>query len=147
MTTAPDPMTPDAMATLHAACFATPRPWSAVEITGLLTSPLCFLVFEPAGFLIGRVVAGEAELLTLAVDPKARQRGTGGRLVDMFVAEVQARGAESAFLEVSEANLPAQSLYARKGFVQKGRRPGYYHTPDGKRLDALLLVRPIAAAI
>lgn len=140
-------MTPADMATLHAACFSTPRPWSASEITGLLDSPLCFLLTEPAGFLIGRVVAGEAELLTLAVDPKARQRGTGGRLVDAFIEAVRARGAESAFLEVSAANLPAQSLYARKGFAQKGVRPGYYHTPDGKRLDALLLVRVIAPAI
>lgn len=140
----PDTMTPDAMATLHAACFSTPRPWSAAEITGLLASPLCFLLTEPAGFLIGRVVAGEAELLTLAVDPKARQRGTGGRLVDAFLLAVRARGAESAFLEVSAANLPAQSLYARKGFIQKGLRTGYYQTPDGKRLDALLLVRVIA---
>ena len=145
--TIPTPMTPDAMATLHAACFATPRPWSAGEITGILASPLCFLLTEPAGFLIGRVVAGEAELLTLAVDPKARQRGTGGRLVDAFIAMVQARGAESAHLEVSAANLPAQSLYARKGFIQKGRRAGYYHTPDGKRLDALLLVRTFTRAI
>jgi len=141
-----DAMTPDAMASLHAACFSTPRPWSATEITSLLASPLCFQLTEPYGFLIGRVAAGEAELLTLAVDPKARQRGTGGRLVDAFLAAVQARGAESAFLEVSAANLPAQSLYARKGFIQKGRRAGYYHTPDGKRLDALLLVRAIAPA-
>jgi len=142
-----DQMTPDAMATLHAACFSTPRPWSADEITGLLTSPLCFLLTEPGGFLIGRVVADEAELLTLAVDPKVRQRGTGGRLVDAFITAVQARGAESAHLEVSAANLPAQSLYARKGFVQKGRRVGYYRMPDGKRLDALLLVRVITPAL
>ena len=136
-------MTPDAMATLHAACFTTPRPWSASEITSLLTSPLCFTLTEPAGFLIGRVVAGEAELLTLAVDPKARQRGTGGRLVDDFLTLAQARGAESAFLEVSRTNLPAQSLYARKGFLQKGLRTGYYRAPDGTRLDALLLGRAI----
>ena len=149
MTTAPptDSMTPDAMAALHAACFATPRPWSAAEIVSLLASPLCFVLTEPAGFLIGRVVADEAELLTLAVDPKARQRGTGGRLVDAFLMAVQARGAESAHLEVSAANLPAQSLYARKGFVQKGRRVGYYHTPDGKKLDALLLMRALTVAL
>ena len=140
-------MTATEMATLHAACFSTPRPWSASEIISLLDSPFCFLLTEPAGFLIGRVVAGEAELLTLAVDPKARQRGTGGRLVDAFIAAVQTRGAESAHLEVSAANLPAQSLYARKGFVQKGRRTGYYNTPDGKRLDALLLARAIPSAI
>jgi ribosomal-protein-alanine N-acetyltransferase len=131
------------MAAVHAACFTTPRPWNAAEIASLLDSPLCFLLHEPDGFLIGRVVAGEAELLTLAVNPKARKRGTGGRLVDQFLIESQARGAESAFLEVSEQNLPAQSLYARKGFTQKGKRSGYYQMPEGKRADALLLVRAI----
>lgn len=136
-------MTPEAMAAIHAACFTTPRPWSAAEIASFLDSPHSFVLHEPDGFVIGRVVAGEAELLTLAVDPKARQRGTGGRLVDRFLAEAQARGAESVFLEVSDQNLPAQSLYARKGFTQKGKRSGYYQTPEGKRLDALLLVRAI----
>ena len=132
-------MTPDEMAVIHAACFTTPRPWSAQDIIEMLQNRLCFGLFEPAGFLIGRVVAGEAELLTLAVDPKARQRGTGGRLVDGFLQEATQRAAESAFLEVSQANLPAQSLYARKGFVLKGRRRGYYHTPEGKHVDALIL--------
>ncbi|MDB5659676.1 MAG: ribosomal-protein-alanine N-acetyltransferase [Cypionkella sp.] len=134
------------MAAIHAACFVTPRPWSVVDIAGTLASPFVFVLTEPHGFLIGRVVAGEAELLTLAVDPRARQRGTGGRLVDGFLAEAAARGGESAFLEVLASNLPAQSLYARKGFVQKGKRSGYYHTPDGKRLDALVLTRAISSA-
>lgn len=134
-------MTPAEMATIHAACFTTPRPWSAEEIGATLANPHCFALTEPAGFLIGRVVAGEAELITLAVDPSARQRGTGGRLVDGFLAEVRARGAESVFLEVATNNLPAQSLYARKGFVAHGKRRGYYLTPDGQRLDATILVR------
>ena len=136
-------MTPEEMAALHAACFTTPRPWSAQEIRDTLASPHCFVLTEPQGFLIGRAVAGEAELITLAVDPAARQRGTGGRLVDAFLAEARTRGAESAFLEVSAANLPAQSLYARKGFEQKGKRRGYYQTPEQTRIDALVLVRAI----
>ncbi|EKD61613.1 MAG: ribosomal-protein-alanine N-acetyltransferase, partial [uncultured bacterium] len=121
----------------------TPRPWSAAEIEATLASPYAFLLTEPSGFLIGRVVAGEAELITLAVDPKARQRGTGGRLVDGFLAEAKARDAESAFLEVLASNLPAQSLYARKGFQQQGKRLRYYQTPDGVRQDALILTRAI----
>lgn len=133
-------MTPAQMAEIHATCFTTPRPWSAADISATLASPFAFVLTEPDGFLIGRVVAGEAELLTLAVDPKARQRGTGGRLVDAFLTRAQALGAESAFLEVSAANLPAQSLYARKGFEQQGKRSGYYLTPEGVRLDALVLV-------
>ena len=119
------------MAAIHAACFTTPRPWSAAEIASILDSAFVFVLTEPSGFLIGRVVAGEAELITLAVDPNARKRGTGGRLVDGFLAEARARGAESVFLEVLASNLPAQSLYARKGFEQKGKRRGYYQTPDG----------------
>ena len=134
-------MTADQMAAIHAACFTTPRPWSAADMTALLASPFAFVLTEPDGFLIGRVVAGEAELLTLAVDPKARQRGTGGRLVDAFLTHAQALGAESVFLEVSAANLPAKSLYARKGFEQQGKRLGYYQTPEGERLDAMVLVR------
>ena len=131
------------MAAVHAACFTTPRPWSAAEIASILDSAFTFVLTEPSGFLIGRVVAGEAELLTLAVDPGARKRGTGGRLVDGFLTEAKARGAESVFLEVVATNLPAQSLYARKGFEPKGKRRGYYQSPTGARVDALVLGRAI----
>ncbi|MES2435021.1 MAG: GNAT family N-acetyltransferase [Pseudomonadota bacterium] len=136
-------MTFDEMAAIHAACFTTPKPWSAAEIASTLDSAFAFVLTEPSGFLIGRVVAGEAELITLAVDPGARKRGTGGRLVDGFLVEARVRGAESVFLEVAANNLPAQSLYARKGFEPKGKRRGYYQTPAGDRLDALVLMRPI----
>ncbi len=136
-------MTFDEMAAIHAACFTTPKPWSAAEIARTLDSAFVFVLTEPSGFLIGRVVAGEAELITLAVDPSARKRGTGGRLVDGFLAEAKVRGAESVFLEVAANNLPAQSLYARKGFEPKGKRRGYYQTPTGARLDALVLARAI----
>lgn len=131
------------MATIHAACFTTPRPWSAAEIASILDSVFAFVLTEPSGFLIGRVVAGEAELITLAVDPTARKRGAGGRLVDGFLAESSLRGAESVFLEVLATNLPAQSLYARKGFEPKGKRRGYYQSPTGERQDALVLARAI----
>ncbi|MDZ4310958.1 MAG: GNAT family N-acetyltransferase [Cypionkella sp.] len=136
-------MTFDDMAAVHAACFTTPRPWSAAEIASTLDSAFAFVLTEPSGFLIGRVVAGEAELITLAVDPSARKRGTGGRLVDGFLAEAKLRGAESVFLEVAANNLPAQSLYARKGFEPKGKRRGYYQSPTGERIDALVLARAI----
>lgn len=139
----PHRMTFDEMAAIHAASFTTPRPWSAAEIAGLQDSTFVFVLSEPHGFLMGRVVAGEAELITLAVDPSARKGGIGGRLVDGFLTEAQTRGAESVFLEVAANNLPAQSLYARKGFEPKGKRRGYYQTPEGARLDALVLARAI----
>lgn len=137
-------MTAAELATLHAACFTTPRPWSEAEIADLLASRFCFLIEAPAGFLIGREIAGEAELLTVAVDPAARRQGHGRRLLAGFAAEARARGAETAFLEVAEDNTAARALYAAAGWRGSGRRRGYYHSPDGRAVDALVLSLALA---
>lgn len=131
------------MAALHAACFTTPRPWSAQEFEAVLADALCFTLFESRGFLIGRAVAGEAEVLTLAVDSAARRKGLGGKLVHRFLAEAATRGASSAFLEVSAQNRAAISLYLQVGFAEVGRRKGYYAQPQGAAVDALVLSRPL----
>lgn len=131
------------LAQVHAAAFVMPRPWSGAEIADLLAGPLCFLVQEPDGFLIGRVVAGEAELLTVAVKPCAQGRGIGLRLVQGFVTQAASRGAETAFLEVAETNAAARAVYLRAGFAQTGRRRAYYHAADGTAVDALVLMRKI----
>ena len=136
-------MTPAEMAALHARSFTTPRPWSEAEITALLASPLVFALTRPGAFLLGRVVAGEAELLTIAVHPDQRRAGLGGALVAAFLTESRARGGESAFLEVAEGNAAARALYAACGFAPAGRRRGYYHRPDGASEDALVLVRSL----
>ncbi len=135
-------MTPGALAALHARSFITPRPWTEAEFAGFLADPLVFLLAEgDAGFLLGRVVAGEAELLTLAVAAEARRRGVGRKLVSRFLFQARLRGAETAFLEVAEDNIPALGLYARCGFSEAGRRRGYYPTPNGRAVDALVLRR------
>lgn len=134
-------MTPATLAALHAQCFTTPRPWSAAEFADLIADPLVFLLSDgETGLLLGRVVAGEAELLTLAVAPDARRHGTGARLVQGFLQEAARRGAESAFLEVASSNAAARALYAEAGFAEAGRRRNYYHRPDGSAEDALILV-------
>lgn len=137
-------MTPEALATLHARVFRTPPPWSAAVFAGFLADPLVFLLVEgDAGFLLGRAVAGEAELLTLAVAPDARRRGLGRGLVARFLYQARLRGAESAFLEVSAENAPAIGLYESAGFTRSGMRRGYYRTPEGTRIDALVLSRAL----
>jgi ribosomal-protein-alanine N-acetyltransferase len=135
-----------ALARLHAACFTAPPPWSAGEIAGALAAPGAFLLEGPGGFLIGRALAGEAEVLTLAVDPARRRQGTGRALLDRFLQEAAARGAESAFLEVAEDNAAARALYAAAGFRPAGRRRGYARRPDGAAVDALILTRPVPPA-
>jgi ribosomal-protein-alanine N-acetyltransferase len=134
-------MTAEQMAAIHAACFTMPRPWSAQEIAGLLDSAFSFAISTERGFLLGRVVAGEAELLTLAVDPAARRQGIGAALMQDFLAESLRRGAESVFLEVAATNAAALQLYARAGFSETARRKGYYHAADGQAVDAVIMAR------
>ncbi|MFN7223309.1 MAG: ribosomal protein S18-alanine N-acetyltransferase [Paracoccaceae bacterium] len=128
-----------ALAALHAACFTLPRPWTASEITALRDSPHVFMIRESGGFLMGRAVAGEAELLTLAVSPDLRRLGMGRRLVHTFQTEAAARGATSAFLEVAASNFPAVALYERAGFTPVGRRKGYYKGQNGAQDDAVIM--------
>jgi ribosomal-protein-alanine N-acetyltransferase len=137
---------PASLAAIHTAAFTTPRPWSADEFAALLTGPGAFLCTEPGGFLLGRVIADEAELLTIAVRPEIRQRGLGARLLATFLDEARARGAMTAFLEVAADNAAALRLYANVGFVETGRRPRYYTTPDGHRIDALVLSHSLPPA-
>ncbi|SRR6266436_5909978 len=82
------------------------------------------------GFIIGRQVAEEAEILNLAVIPAKRRRGEGGALLKAALDEFRARHVSRVFLEVRESNESAMAFYARHGFSKTGRRVGYYHDPE-----------------
>lgn len=125
------------LAALHAEAFE--APWDANSLQTLLASPGVFAVAEADGFILVRVVADEAEILTLAVRPAARRAGLGGRLVEAAVVRAAALGSDRMFLEVAEDNQAARTLYARAGFQEAGRRRGYYSRADGSREDALVL--------
>jgi len=129
---------PARLAAIHAEAFA--APWDQTALSELLASPGVFAVAEDDGFILIRVVVDEAEILTLAVRPSARRAGLGARLVEAAVVRAAALGAERMFLEVAEGNAAARALYARSGFVEMGRRRGYYSHVDGRREDALTLV-------
>ena len=134
-------MTPEDLAELHRAAFTTQRPWSESEFRDLLSSPHVFLVATDWAFALGRVIAGEAELLTLATDPAHQRQGQGEAVLDLYHAEAVRRGAESFFLEVAENNLPAINLYLKSGYVQTAIRPDYYRQPDGSRVAAWIMTR------
>lgn len=126
------------LAALHATAFG--APWDARAFEVLLDQAGVVVVEQPDGFILLRAVADEAEILTLAVRPLARQQGLGTQLVGAAAAVAAARGATRVFLEVAEDNSAALALYARAGFATAGRRPGYYAGADGARRDALVLV-------
>lgn len=113
------------LAALHAAAFD--KPWSAGEIAALMATPGVFaLTFDLLGFILCRSIAGEAEILTVAVDPVARRGGVGRALVEAAAGLAAQDGTESLFLEVAHDNTAALALYAAAGFERVGLRRGYY---------------------
>lgn len=128
---------PEVLATLHAQAFD--HPWSAAELTALLDSPGAFAIAEEEGFVLARAIAGEAEIITLAVVPAARRQGLATRLMEQAVVRAIALGAEAMFLEVAEDNHAAARLYAGLGFEIAGRRVGYYRRTDSPPIDALVM--------
>jgi ribosomal-protein-alanine N-acetyltransferase len=133
------------MARVHARCF--PAPWDTEEIGDLLTAPGGFgLVIKApplAGFILCRALAGEAEVLTLAIEPDLRGQGLGQALLQAAIGVAHAKGAEAMFLEVAADNRPAIALYRRNGFDQVGLRRGYYPNQGGAPVDALVYRRPL----
>jgi len=121
---------------LEAACFA--DPWSSSSLVVELARPksewLLALGPQPVGYAYFLVVAGEAELLRLAVEPTMRRGGVGRALLGEGLARLERRGETLCHLEVAAENHGAIILYENLGFHLVGRRRGYYRGGD----DALL---------
>lgn len=96
---------------------------------------------DVAGYAIGRWVADEAELLTIAVARARRGSGVASRLLDAVIARCAREGAVSMALEVRESNLPARGLYESRGFRAVSRRARYYRLP----VEDALLMRALIA--
>ena len=133
------------LAAVHAAAFS--APWDAAALETLLDQAGVFVLEDPCGFILIRTVADEAEILTLAVRPASRRRGVGARLVREGALAAASRGAIRLFLEVADDNTAALALYARAGFAEAGRRPGYYARPGDGRRDALILALNLTATL
>jgi ribosomal-protein-alanine N-acetyltransferase len=133
------------MAAIHATCFT--RPWDEAAMAQFISSPgvLCLIgsaaeiVAMPAGLLIARRAADEAELLTLAVTPPCRGAGLGRALLERAICDLRASGATQLFLEVDEGNEAALALYRAFGARPVGRRPGYYESGANAVIFSLAL--------
>jgi ribosomal-protein-alanine N-acetyltransferase len=118
-----------AIAAIHAASFQ--RGWGEDEIHRLLIdrSVIAHRAMNGRtliGFILSRLAAGEAEILSVAVAPAWRGRGLSRSLLDLHLRRLAGLGARAVFLEVSEDNAPACRLYQRAGFHGVGQRKGYY---------------------
>ncbi len=152
------------MAALHARCFVVP--WTAGDFAGLCDMPgvKSLLALDrprarksqprqaeslPVGFVMHRVAADEAEILTLGVLTAYRGRGIGRALVVASAKTAAAQGARTLFLEVAVANESARALYHHLGFACVGQRRDYYHPGAAASRDALTLraALPLATVV
>ena len=134
-------MNPDQLARLHKAAFTKERPWSADEFADLLDSPHVFAVGDDRSFALGRAIAGEVELLTLATDPDWQRQGCAQRCLDAFHQEARARQAKTAILEVAVDNDAACRLYFNTGYTTVSERTAYYRRAGSAPTSAWIMSR------
>jgi ribosomal-protein-alanine N-acetyltransferase len=109
-----------------------PRPWSPTLFLSEMAQKhtRTYLVARYEGEVVGYAgmmfMAREAHVTNIAVDPHFHGRKVGSRLLIALITEAIARGSELVSLEVRTSNLIAQSMYEKFGFVEVGRRRGYY---------------------
>ena len=134
-------MTPDTLAQIHGAAFTDTRAWSADEFQTLLAQTGMILCGDARSFLLGRVIADEAEVLTLATHPDFQRQGHGQTHLAAFLDAAKTQGVSTVFLEVAADNNPANHLYSKNKFETVGHRPAYYTRPDGTMIGADVLRR------
>lgn len=135
-----------AISALHAASFN--RGWSEQEVEQLLAernvvTHRAMQGGTMTGFIMSRLAADEAEILSIATGVRARGRGVAGALLNLHLRRLAGLGQRAVFLEVDEGNAPARKLYARAGFAEVARRENYYPAPGGKPAAALVLRRDL----
>lgn len=119
------------------------HPWSrqllASNFGGLYRNLGLWRGQQLLGYIILRVVAGEAELINVAVAPQLQGQGLGKRLMLAMFELAQEQQWQQVLLEVRESNLKAQQLYRQLGFSEIDRRKGYYPCQQNGREDALIM--------
>jgi [ribosomal protein S18]-alanine N-acetyltransferase len=117
--------------------------WPPPDLLGSEASSVVRIAEENGevwGLVVFRIIADEAEILNLAVEPRRRRQGIASRLIEDSLATCKAAGVKTIFLEVRESNEAARNLYARIGFTENTRRRKYYRQPSE---DALVFRRAI----
>jgi tRNA threonylcarbamoyl adenosine modification protein YeaZ len=130
---------------LHAACFG--EAWPATDVARLMALPgaVALLAFagpeaqRPAGFVLARRAADEAEIISIGTVPAFRRRGVARRLLDRLGDRLVGAGVRALFIEVAAGNDAARALYEALGFAAAGVRRGYYARPGAEAEDAIVM--------
>jgi [ribosomal protein S18]-alanine N-acetyltransferase len=82
------------------------------------------------------MMAGEAHIINIAVREEYRREGLGELLLIGLIEKARELNASMVTLEVRASNIKAQTLYAKYGFTERGRRRAYY---TDNREDAVIM--------
>jgi [ribosomal protein S18]-alanine N-acetyltransferase len=120
-------------------------PWDLASIRGIFMAHLKYFLIaernkEVVGFICGRRMLDEAEILNLAVDPQARRLGVAHALLQALLESYAHENVLKVFLEVRESNKTAIEFYAKSDFLVTGKRPRYYRNPEEAALTLTLAV-------
>ena len=132
-------------AALEKLCFH--QPWSATSLElltreGIGVGYVCTTAPAPSEIPLitaygGMLIAvDEGQITNIAVHPDHRGQGLGLAIVQALIKHAKAERLASITLEVRVSNTPAISLYRKVGFVEVGRRKGFYTKPTE---DALIM--------
>ncbi|MCA3563609.1 MAG: ribosomal protein S18-alanine N-acetyltransferase [Methylocystis sp.] len=132
------------VASIHAASFD--QPWGLMEFERMMAeaNTLAHVAGgerDSDAFVLSRLSADEAEILSIAVHPRRRGEGLSGRLLSAHTEALALNRVRTIFLEVESANQPALALYKRQGFAEVARRNAYYRKADGSAATALVMRR------
>lgn len=113
-------------------CFSDPWPLESIK-EGFGNGLDTWLILEEEGEILGycvfRIIAGEGELLRIAILPQYRGRGLSKKLMDQLVEYSRKKDVKSLSLEVRESNKKARNLYRCYGFKEEAIRKKYYQNP------------------
>jgi ribosomal-protein-alanine N-acetyltransferase len=119
-----------------------PYPWSEGIFRDCLRVGYLCRVAEGEGEIVAYGIvamgAGEAHVLNICVAERVRGRGIGRRMLMLLIERSVQAGMQDVFLEVRPSNPHAIALYQSLGFIEVGRRRGYYQAQAGRE-DALVL--------
>lgn len=122
----------DALSAIHRTCFD--AGWDAATMKTLFETPGTYACAHAQGFILCRVSAEQADLITFAVLPDARRQGIGAQLLAEALKMARELGAHAMFLEVAEGNVAAIKLYEKQGFSTLTTRKNYYASGENARL-------------
>ncbi len=126
-------------AELEKDCLSTA--WSESQIANLseFAHYLCAVEdCEVCGIASMYAVAGEGQIMNIAVSQKFRRRGIANGLMNELILLAKSKNCEIITLEVAEDNQSAIALYEKCGFAAVGRRKGFYNGKDALIMEKIL---------